>query len=215
MSEILDTSIGLLLASFASIISIANPFSTMPVFTAMTKQNSNEERIAIAKKATMYMVIILTIFLLAGTAIKNFFGISLAGIRVAGGLIIMQSAWAMLKPDSDGQTISEKGRESAKKKSDISFSPLAMPMLAGPGSISVVIGMASNSTTAIDFGVVIVAIILSALVSFFILRLGPISSKYISPTGMNAITSMMGFIVMAIAIQFILSGIQDFFGLQA
>lgn len=84
MTEILQTSVGLLLASFASIFAIANPFSTMPVFTSLTKENTKAERATIAKRTAMYMVIILTIFLLAGTAIKNFFGISLAGIRVAG-----------------------------------------------------------------------------------------------------------------------------------
>lgn len=211
MSELLSTSVGLLIASFASIISIANPFSAMPVFTALTSHNTNRERASIAKKTAIYMVIILTIFLLAGTAIKNFFGISLAGIRVAGGLIIMQAAWGMLKTDSDPKEVEKKHSNVAKK--DVSFSPLAMPLMAGPGSISVVIGMASNSNTALDFVVVIIAIILSAVISYFVLRLGPISSRYIGPNGMNAITSMMGFIVMAIAIQFILSGVKEFFAL--
>lgn len=211
MTEILQTSIGLLLASFASIFAIANPFSTMPVFTSLTKENTKEERTSIAKRTAMYMIIILTIFLLAGTAIKNFFGISLAGIRVAGGLIILQSAFAMLKPDSGADEIPDKNKKHSKKRGDISFTPLAMPFMAGPGSISVVIGLASNSVTVLDFVTIIVAIVLVAVLSYFILRLGPISSKYIGPTGMNAITRMMGFIVMSIAIQFILSGIKDFF----
>lgn len=211
MPEVLNSSIGLLIASFASIISIANPVSTMPIYTALTVDNSKAERAAIAKKTAMYMVVILTIFLLAGTTIKNFFGISLAGIRVAGGLIILQSAWSMLNPAKEMETLSDKSKEAAKKKNDISFSPLAMPMLAGPGSIAVVIGLASSSNTFIDFVVIIVAIILSAIASYLILRIGPVSSKYIGPSGMNAITSMMGFIVMAIAIQFILSGIKDFY----
>lgn len=211
MTELLSTSLGLLIASFASIIAIANPLSPMAVFTTLTKDNTDAERAAIAKRTAIYMVVILTIFLLAGTTIKNFFGISLAGIRVAGGLIILQSAWSMLKPDNDTDDVPDKSHRAARKKNDISFTPLAMPLLAGPGSIAVVIGLASNSTTVLDFAAVIAAIILSAVVSYFVLRLGPISSKYIGPTGMDAITRMMGFIVMAIAIQFILSGIKDFF----
>jgi len=202
---------GLLLASFASIVSVANPFSTMPVFTSMTEDNTDEQRTAIAKKASMYMFIILSIFLLAGTYIQSFFGISLAGIRVAGGLIILHSAWAMLTPDRNPKKITEEGEESARQKGDISFSPLAMPMLSGPGSIAVVLGLASSSGSVIDFVVFIAAILLSAIVSYFILRIGPFSSKYIGPSGMNAITRLMGFIVMAIAVQFILSGIKDFF----
>lgn len=213
MSEIFNTVTGLLIASFASIISIANPFGTMAIFTSLTTNNTKKERAEIAKKTAIYMVIILTVFLLAGTAIKNFFGISLAGIRVAGGLIILRSAWGMLSSENGTDILSEESEKSAKKKNDISFTPLAMPMLSGPGSIAVVIGLASKSTTTVDFVVIIVAIMLSAFVSYFILLLGPVSSKYFGPSAMNAITSMMGFIVMAIAIQFILGGIQDFFNI--
>lgn len=211
MNEIYHSMIGLLFASFASIIAIANPFGTMAVFTSLTADDTEDERKFIAKKTSMFMFIILTIFLLAGTWIKNFFGISMSGIRVAGGLILLQSAFAMLKPGHTHKRISKEGEEFAKEKDDISFSPLAMPMLSGPGSIAVIIGLASNSKGVIDFGIVIVAILLSAIVSYFVLRLGPISSKYIGPSGMNAITRMMGFIVMAMAVQFILSGIKDFF----
>lgn len=214
MTELLETGVGLFIAAFASIISIANPFSTMAIFVGLTEDNTKKERSEIAKKAVVYMFIILTIFLLAGTTIKNFFGISLAGIRVAGGLIILQAAWDMLRPDKERKRISDKGKESAMEKDDVSFSPLAMPMLAGPGTIAVVIGLSSSSKNAIDFVAIILAIIASAIVSYFVLRLGPISSKYIGPTGMNAINRMMGFIVMAIAIQFILSGIQDFYNIQ-
>lgn len=213
MSAILETGIGLFLASFASIISIANPFSTMAIFVSITEDNTRKERVKIAKKAVIYMFAILTIFLLAGTTIKNFFGISMAGIRVAGGLIILQAAWEMLKPGKGRKRISDEGKESAIEKEDVSFSPLAMPMLAGPGTIAVVIGLASNSKTTVDFIAIIIAIVASAIVSYFVLLIGPVSSKYIGHTGMNAISRMMGFILMAIAMQFILSGIQDFYNI--
>lgn len=211
MGELFNTVLGLLFTSFASIIAIANPFGTMAVFASLTADNTNVERKNIAKKTAMYMFLILTIFLLAGTYIKNFFGISMSGIRVAGGLILLQSAFAMLKPGQTPKRISEEGKEYAKEQEDISFSPLAMPMLSGPGSIATVIGLASNSKGASDFVVIIAAILISAIVSYFVLRLGPLSSKYIGPSGMNAITRMMGFIVMAMAVQFILSGIHEFF----
>lgn len=203
-------SFGLLVASFVSIISVSNPLSSMPVFTSLTEGDSNAERAAIAKKATFYMFLILTVFLLAGTYIISFFGISLPGIRVAGGLIILRSAWAMLTPGAD-RRMTDEDKESAKEKDDISFSPLALPLLSGPGSIAVVIGLASEAHNVIDFVVIIAAILLSALVAYVIFRLGPFSTKYIGPAGMNAFTRLMGFIVMAIAVQFILSGIQDFY----
>jgi len=201
------------IASFTSIISVANPLAAMPVFISLTEQNTNKERIGIAKKSSFFMFTILTIFLLAGTYIMSFFGISLPGIRIAGGLIIMRSAYSMLTPGHGDRKLTDQDHEAAKEKEDVSFSPMAMPMLSGPGSIAVVIGLASQAEGIADLGIVTIAIILSALVAYIILRLAPISAKYIGSTGMGAVTRMMGFIAMCIAVQFILNGISGFFGI--
>lgn len=139
----------LALAFFVSIISVANPFSGMPVFTTLTVHNTNEERAALAKKAAVYMFCILLVFLVAGTYIISFFGISLPGIRVAGGFIIARSAWNMLFPKDEDVKLTDEQQKAAKKaskaKNDISFSPLAMLLLGGPGSIAVVLGLASKA----------------------------------------------------------------------
>jgi multiple antibiotic resistance protein len=201
------------IASFTSIISVANPLTAMPVFVSLTTQNTDKERIAIAKKASFFMFLILTIFLLAGTYIMSFYGISLPGIRIAGGLIIMRAAYAMLTPGGGDRKLTDQDQEAAKEKEDISFSPMAMPMLSGPGSIAVVIGLASQAAGIADLVVVTIAILMSALIAYLILRLAPFSAKYIGPTGMGAITRMMGFIAMCIAVQFILNGVSTFFGL--
>ena len=202
-----------LLAAFTSIISVANPLAAMPVFVTLTENNSDDERIRIAKKASFYMFIVLTVFLLGGTYIMSFFGISLPGIRIAGGLIIMRAAISMLNPEEPGRKLSDEDREAAREKQDISFTPMAMPMLSGPGSIAVVIGLASQAGGLFDLALTTGAIALVALVSYIILRLAPISARYIGPTGMNAVTRMMGFIAMAIAVQFILTGISRYFGI--
>ncbi|MBN2731026.1 MAG: MarC family NAAT transporter [Balneolaceae bacterium] len=200
-----------LIAAFTSIISVANPLGAMPVFISLTDQNSDKERVVIAQKAAFFMFVILTIFFLGGTYIMSFFGISLPGIRIAGGLIIMRAAYAMLTPGHGDRKLSQKDKEAAKSKEDVSFSPMAMPMLSGPGSIAVVIGLASQAEGMMDLAIVVVAIILCALIAYLILRLAPISAKYIGPTGMSAVTRMMGFIAMCIAVQFILNGISSFF----
>lgn len=202
----------LFIAAFTSIISVANPLAAMPVFLSLTEQNSDTERIHVAKKSSFYMFLVLIIFLLAGTYIMSFFGISLPGIRIAGGLIILRAAYAMLNPDVTERKISEEAQEAAKQKEDISFSPMAMPMLSGPGSIAVVIGLASQAEGIFDLLIMSGAIVLVAFISYGVLRLAPFSAKYIGPTGMNAITRMMGFIAMAIGVQFILNGISKFFG---
>lgn len=202
-----------LIAAFTSIISVANPLAAMPVFVSLTEQNTDAERVRIAKKSSFYMFMILTLFLFAGTYIMSFFGISLPGIRIAGGLIIMRAAVSMLNPEQPGRKLSDEDREAAKEKADISFSPMAMPMLSGPGSIAVVIGLASQAEGIFDLFLVTVAIVFVSLISYLILRVAPISARYIGPTGMNAVTRMMGFIAMAIAVQFILNGISRYFGI--
>jgi multiple antibiotic resistance protein len=211
-STYLSGSVTLLIAAFTSIISVANPLAAMPVFLSLTEHNTESERTAIAQKASFYMFLILAIFLLAGNYIMSFFGISLSGIRIAGGLIILRAAYAMLNPSETERKISAEAEEAAKEKEDISFSPMAMPMLSGPGSIAVVIGLASQAAGIIDLAIMTVAIIMVALISYGILRLAPFSAQYIGPTGMGAMTRMMGFIAMAIGVQFILNGIAKFFG---
>lgn len=202
-----------LVAAFTSIISVANPLAAMPVFVSLTEANSNRERVRIAKKSSFYMFLVLIIFLFGGTYIMSFFGISLPGIRIAGGLIILRAAVSMLNPEEPGRKLSDEDREAAKEKADISFTPMAMPMLSGPGSIAVVIGLASQATGIFDLLIVTIAILLVALISYIILRLAPISARYIGPSGMSAVTRMMGFIAMCIAVQFILNGISGYFGI--
>lgn len=201
----------LLATAFTSVISVANPLAAMPVFLSLTEQNDNDERVAIAQRSSFNMLLVLIIFLLAGTYIMSFFGISLSGIRIAGGLIILRSAYAMLNPDQTNRKISEEAETAAKEKEDISFTPMAMPMLSGPGSIAVVIGLASQSNGLIDLIIITIAITLVAIIAYGALRLAPFSTKYIGPSGMNAITRMMGFIAMAIGVQFILNGISTFY----
>jgi len=203
----------LMIAAFTSIISVANPLAAMPVFLSLTEHNTDAERANIAQKASFYMFIVLLIFLLAGTFIMSFFGISLPGIRIAGGLIILRAAYSMLNPGTTERKISEEAEEAAKAKEDVSFTPMAMPMLSGPGSIAVVIGLASQANGIIDLAIMTIAIVFVALISYGVLRLAPFSAKYIGPAGMNAITRMMGFIAMSIGVQFILNGISKFFGI--
>ncbi len=159
------------------------------------------------------MFSILVVFFLIGTYILSFFGISLAGIRIAGGLIIMRAGYSMLNPQNPGKKLSDEVEEAAREKEDISFSPLALPLLSGPGSIAVVIGMASQARNVMDYAVHIIAILLVIFSAYLILRLAPTLARYIGMTGLNVMTRLMGFIALAISVQFILSGISRYFGI--
>ncbi len=203
----------LLVASFTSLFSVVNPITAMPVFMSLTEGDSDKEKARTARKASIYMFCVLIIFLLAGTYILSFFGISLPGIRIAGGLVIMRAGYAMLNPDTGGRKLSSEDQEAAMEKEDVSFSPLAMPLLSGPGSIAVVIGFGSQASGLIDYIINGVAVFLVALLAWGILRVAPWLNKMIGKSGMTVITRMMGFIALAIGVQFVINGISKFYGI--
>jgi multiple antibiotic resistance protein len=204
----------LFLASFTSLFSVANPLAAIPVFLSLTNRFTDEERVRTAKKASIYMFSLLIIFLLIGTYVLSFFGISLPGVRIAGGLIIMKSGYAMLNPEDPGKKLTEEGKAAALEKEDVSFSPLALPILSGPGSLAVVIGFASQATSPTEYLIHALSILFVVLIAYALLRLAPISKKYIGYTGLNVMTRLMGFIVLSISVQFILSGISQYFNLN-
>lgn len=204
---------GLLVASFTSLFSVVNPLAVMPLFLSLTDRFEESERVQTAKWASIYMFGILIVFLLVGTFILSFFGISLAGIRIAGGLIIMRAAYSMLNPEKPRKKLTAEDQAAAMEKEDVSFSPLALPLLSGPGSIAVVIGFASQAEGVPDYLIIAVSIFLVVIITYGILRLAPFLAKYIGTTGLNVMTRLMGFIALAISVQFILSGISRYFGI--
>src|SRR5690625_6312240 len=123
----------------------------MPIFLSLTDRFTEKERVHTANKAAIYMFCVLITFLLIGTFILSLFGISLAGIRIAGGLISMHAAYGMLNPESAGKKLSEEDQAAALQKEDVSFSPLALPLLSGPGSIAVVIGFTTQAEGVKDY----------------------------------------------------------------
>ncbi|WP_018127545.1 MarC family NAAT transporter [Balneola vulgaris] len=203
----------LLVASFTSLFSVVNPLTAMPIFLSLTDGSDEEETARTARKASIYMFCVLITFLIVGTYILSFFGISLSGIRIAGGIIIMRAGFSMMNPEKSGRKLTKEDQEAAMDKEDVSFSPLAMPLLSGPGSIAVVIGFGSQAAGLFDYIVNGVAVFLTALVAWGILSVAPRLNKLIGKTGMTVITRLMGFIALAIGVQFIINGIAKFFGI--
>ena len=153
------------------------------------------------------MAILLTFFL-AGNVILSFFGISLNALRIAGGLIILHSGYGLLNGQSSGsRSINKAVKEEAQAKDDISFTPLAMPLLSGPGSISLLIGLFAENNDWIRRGVVVLTIIAMGLVVFLILRSAPYLFRVLGVSGLKALSRIMGFLVMSIGIQYIIAGL--------
>lgn len=198
----------LFVAILASLVSVVNPLGAVPVFLAMTPDYSSKERNKTALMTSLYFVMILMSFFLAGTLILSFFGISLNAMRIAGGLVILSSGYALLSGKfAESRAITEKVREEAKEKEDISFAPMAMPMLSGPGSISLLIGMFAEYADWESRAIIGSVILTAGLLIYFILRLSPYLFHLLGVAGLKAISRIMGFIVMAIGIQYIIFGV--------
>lgn len=195
------------LGTFIGLLPIINPLAAAPTFLAITEGDSNARRREQARKGCLYMVFILVSFLIGGTFIMNFFGISIPGLRIAGGILMAGIGMSMLATQRGAAKPDDEEREAARKKMDISFSPLAMPMLSGPGSIAVTLGFTSLATSWTDYLAIIAGIVCVALLTYLVLRLSGKIVGLIGPVGLNAMTKIMGFLIMCIGVQFVVNGV--------
>lgn len=193
----------ILIGTFAALIPIVNPFSTSSIFLSLTFFGTDKWRKKQALFATIYMFLILVGFLLFGGLIINFFGISLPGIRIAGGFLLSKMAFNMLYGNND-----EIEHNKINKK-DIAFFPLAMPSLAGPGAIALTISMGTFVKTNIDYLAIISAIFILAILTYFTLRFATYSKKFLNDSKVEVISKIMGFIIFCIGVQFIINGILE------
>src|SRR6478735_2974408 len=197
---------GIYLGTLIGLLPIINPLSSAPTFLAITEGDSQERRREQALKGSLYMVAILVCFLVGGTFIMQFFGISIPGLRITGGILLARIGMDMLRAKPAAET-DKVEREAALRKVDISFSPLAMPMLSGPGSIAVTLGFTSLATGPVDYLVIIAGIVTVAIITYIVLRLSSQLVRLIGPIGVNAMTKIMGFLLMSMGVQFVVNGV--------
>ncbi|MBL9201652.1 MAG: MarC family NAAT transporter [Opitutaceae bacterium] len=195
----------LILGTVIALLPMINPLASAPTFLAITEGDSRARRMEQLRWACIYMVAILVVFLVGGTFIMKFFGISIPGLRIAGGLLVAGIGFGMLM--GTPRRPNEPDEEAARAKRDISFSPLAMPMLSGPGSIAVTIGFTSLATQWVDYVAIILGILVVALISYVTLALSESVVRVIGANGMNALSKVMGFLILCIGIQFVVNGV--------
>jgi multiple antibiotic resistance protein len=193
-------------ATFLALFPIVNPFGGIPMFFALTENFSRSERNRTALKVAVWVFVILVTFMLFGRFVLSLFGISLPVLKIAGGLIVANTAWGMVTASSR-LTVAESA--DANTKEDISLTPMAMPLLSGPGSIGVVMGLAANVDSAASYvGIVIGIAVLSVTVYLFLRMGGPFVGR-LGPNAVGAITRIFGFLILAIAVQLVADGIAD------
>lgn len=194
------------LLCFTSFFTLINPLSSMPVFMTMTAGLSVKERNQTAKKATIVALITIIIFAFSGQLLFNFFGISVNSFRIVGGVIFFIMGMDMLQARL-GQ-VKIKDSEVKTYVNDISVTPLAIPMICGPGAITnsiVLMEDASNLTRKI---ILFSTIILVMFITYIIFYSSSRIIKMLGQTGINVMMRLMGLIVMVIAVEFFFSGLK-------
>lgn len=194
------------LLCFTSFFTLTNPLGTMPVFLTMTNGMNDLERQAIVRRATIVSFITLMVFTFSGQFLFKFFGISSNGFRIAGGFIIFKIGFDMLQARYSNAKL--KQEEVKTYADDISITPLAIPMLCGPGAIANAIMLMEDATTLTMKGTLIGIIALVYFITFLILRASTRLVKLLGETGNNVMMRLMGLILMVIAVECFVSGLR-------
>jgi len=193
----------------SSIFIIVDPLATIPAFLVMTADDSEEKRRRMARQAAWTCFLVLGLFSLAGTLIFRLFGITLPAFKIAGGLILFLVAVDMLQARRSGtQEVTEERLEGAAKD-EVGVTPLGIPMLGGPGAITTVMVLIGQSAHWWQAAIVYAAIAVTAFASFLILAGANRVRRFLGETGIRILMRLMGLVLTAIAVQFMLNGLID------
>lgn len=200
--------IELVLATAAAIFSIVNPLGAIPLYLSLTSDYDLAHRKNTSIQISIFTISILLVFFWLGIYLLNFFGIDINALRIAGGLILLNSGFGLMSGSMENsRAIGKKIKEEAEHKEDISFTPMAMPMLAGPGSISFLITQFAENDTWSSRAAISIAILLIGIIIFVVLHYSILFYKMLGRGGLRALSRIMGFLVMAIGMQYIITGI--------
>jgi multiple antibiotic resistance protein len=194
--------------TFGSLFAIVDPFAAIPTFLAMTASDAPQQRRRMARTACFTCAGVMAAFAALGPAIFHLFGITLAAFQVAGGLVLLLSALDMLRAQKSPLKETPEEIAEGMSKEDIAITPLAVPLLAGPGAITTSIVLAGRATTFPHKVIFFAVIALVALLSYWTLVLAAESAKRLSSTILNIITRLMGLLLAALGVQFILSALK-------
>ncbi|MGI0489708.1 MarC family protein [Pantanalinema rosaneae CENA516] len=189
------------IATFLALLPIANPIGAVPVFHALTEVDSRSYRLHQARHTAINVILVLATFLVAGRLILDFFHLSLGVLRIAGGLLIARVAWEKATAPAH-----PRHRKPLCDREDISFTPMAVPLISGPGAIGVVMGMASKATGWLDYLGCLLGIGFLGISLYLCLTLGDSLMDHLGKSTIDAFNRILGFLVLAIAVQFVTDG---------
>ena len=208
MSNFLNIELQYLIFCLSTLFAVINPLGITPIFVAMTEKYDSETRSKIARKGIITGSIILIVFTLLGSIIFQFYSITVEAFQIMGGIIFFRSGMRMLDAKVGRSRTTESEREEFKDTDEIAISPIGVPLLTGPGAITGVVILSGKAPTNFSVLVLLFSVIISMFIFYFILKAGNYIGQKIGIAGMRVIERMMGLILMVIAVQFIINGIE-------
>jgi len=198
--------LSLWISTFTLIFAIIDPFGFVPVFLAMTASDTELRRREMLKIACVTAFAVLTFFTFTGNSLLSFFGISIPALQISGGLILIVISFEMLKVLPVKEKLSKTEEDEAVAKEDISIVPLAIPMLSGPASITTVVVLGSKEHTVSNYLIILSSITVTLMITYLVLRSATRVFRFIGITGLNVLTRVMGLLLCAVAVQFVING---------
>jgi multiple antibiotic resistance protein len=209
MSELLASVVKFSLIALSSVFFLVDPFAVIPLFLSMTPGDPSPKQRQTARTAATTCFIVLTAFAAAGGLIFKVFGITLPAFKIAGGVILIMIGLEMLQARNSGTKQSPEEAAEGAVREAIGVIPLGIPMLAGPGAISTVMILSGDSRRWWQFAVVFTVIAVTSLISYWVLAAADRVGRFLGETGIRIMTRLMGLLLTAVAVQFIINGFAD------
>lgn len=210
----LATALGAFLLAFPALFSIVNPIAGAFIFREATAERSHDERVALAGRVGFYSLLVMLVALWAGSAVLSVFGISLAALRIAGGLVLSLFAWGLLDSPDRRDARKQEQAAPAEGADDVAFFPLTLPFTTGPGTIAVAVTLgaghpASGAALWLFYGGVSLAAAAMAAVIWFAYANSDRLSALLGRNGSRTVTRLSAFLLLCIGVQLLINGVVD------
>lgn len=192
--------------AFVAMFPMINPIGHAPMFYGMTSGDTPARRSTMSAKIGLYVFLILTVALLFGNLLLRFFGVTIDDLRIAGGLLVAHSGWAMLGNQS---RVTPLEHAAAEEKNDISLTPMAMPILAGPGAMSLAIGLSIYGRTVSHYSGFIIGFAAIALLTWICFRASDAMVRVLNVNAVGALNRILGLFILSIGVNMVVKGVQD------
>ena len=207
MDFIANIDISYALLCFTSLFTLINPIGMLPAYLSLTDGINRDERTIINRKGIFTAGITLIVFSFIGNSIFSFYGITINAFRIVGGFIFFRIGLSMLESKISRIKATPKEEEEAQQKEVFAFTPLAIPMIAGPGSITSAMILTANSNEFINNIIFISMLVLTLIITYLIFQASGRISRFLGVIGLRILQRVMGLLLMVIAVQFVIDGI--------